>query len=234
MKIRKGGVLGVCLLTGAAALSPSLSAKQTCTSSPAAAVKCFVANAVSTNMTSPRYGMTLGEFEAYGVAVSTILQTHHDYLTLVALSSAVADAMPPTNADGSADQAAQDLAVEQLVAAAVQNQLLDEPAGVSLQDEQWFTLDVTGAMNDNNGYMSLMTPGVSLRIIDSYVVTATSNGTVNWTQADQNISNAVDSFISSGLIKIPTGVTTAQVKAFLESAAQTIYSYKVSTGRTSL
>src|SRR5271155_1213926 len=87
-----------------AVLSPPAAAQSTnCTSSQQAAVQCFVANAVATDLTKPRYGMTLPQFEAYGVAVSHILQTHTTYLMLVGTSSAIADAMPPTNANGTAN-----------------------------------------------------------------------------------------------------------------------------------
>jgi hypothetical protein len=46
-----------------------------CSASQAAAVQCLVANAVSTGLTQPRYGMTLAQLEEYGVAVTKILQT---------------------------------------------------------------------------------------------------------------------------------------------------------------
>ncbi len=116
----------VVFLIGAALASPSAHSQATptnCAASQQAAVECFVANAVATDLTKPRYGMTLAQFESYGVAVSKILQTHHTYLVLVGISSAVADAMPPTNADGSANQAAQDNAVTQTVAAATRSGL---------------------------------------------------------------------------------------------------------------
>jgi hypothetical protein len=213
---------------------PASAQAQNCTASQQAAVQCFVANAVTTNITQPRYGMTLTQFEAYGVSVSAILQTHHTYLMLVGTSSAIADAMPPTNANGSANQAAQDLVVTQVVSAAVSNGLANTTPTTSLQDLQWFSLDVTGAMNDNNGVMGMLTPGVSLRIIDSYVVTGTTNGTVNWTTVDASLSTAVDNFIASGMMKIPAPMTPAQLKAFIKSLAHVIYDYKVSTGRKTL
>ena len=59
--------------------------------------------------------MTLTQFESYGIAVSKILQTQHTYLMLVG-TSAIADALPPTNADGSSDSAAQTTAVNSIVA----------------------------------------------------------------------------------------------------------------------
>lgn len=226
---------GVCLLAVLALARPATAQTATnCSASQSAAVECFVANAVATKMMTPHYGMTLPQFQEYGVAVTRILQTHRTYLALVGLASAIADAMPPTNADGSANQAAQDLAVEQIVSAAVANQLANPFTGVTTQDMQWFSLDLVSAMNENNGYLALMTPGVGLRIVDSYVVTATSNGTVNWAQANASIGNAVNTFISSGMIKIPSGVSSADVTAFLQATAQAIYSYKVSTGRKSL
>jgi hypothetical protein len=218
-----------------AAVSKSAAAQSTnCTASQQAAVQCFVANAVTTKLTQPRYGMTLAQFEAYGVAVNNILQTHHTYLMLVSVSSAIADAMPPTNSNGSANQAAQDLAVTQAVDAAISNQLANTAAGVTLQDLQWFSLDITNAMNDNNGVMAMLTPGVALRIIDSYVVTGTTNGTVDWTTVDASLSTAVDNFIASGMMKVPGMITTAELKTFVITLAHVISDYKVSTNRKTL
>ncbi len=230
--IRSASIL---VVLAAALSSPALAQKPaSCTDTQNDAIQCFVYNAVATKITQPRYGMTLAQFETYGVAVNDILQTHHTYIVLLGLSSAIADALPPTNADGSANPAAQDLAVSQIVSAAVTDHLANIPSGANLQDVQWFTLDVTGAMNDNNEVLSLFTPGVSLRMIDSYVVTSTTNGTVNWTQVNTSLSAAVDNFVSAGLVKIPSDMTSAQVKSFIESVAQAIYSYRTSTNRKSL
>jgi len=234
MQLSKLIVVLMFSLTATAALSQPAAAQSTnCTSSQQAAVQCFVANAVATDLTKPRYGMTLAQFEAYGVAVSEILRTNHTYLVLVGTSSAIADAMPPSNANGSANQSAQDVAVTQIVSAEVSEGLANATVA-TVQDLQWFSLDVTGAMNDNNGVMALLTPGVSLRIIDSYVVTGTTNGTVNWTVVDASLSQAVDNFIASGMFKVPGLTTTARLKAFVNSLAHIIYDYKVSTGRKSL
>jgi len=178
--------------------------------------------------------MTLPQFEAYGVAVSHILQTHTTYLMLVGTSSAIADAMPPTNAKGTANQAAQNLAVEQIVSAAVQNGLADTSEYATLQDLEWFSLDVTSAMNDNGGVMAMLTPGVSLRIIDSYIVTGTKDGQVDWTVVDESLSAAVDKFVASGMMKIPAGMTTAHVKSFITAVAHVISDYKVATDRKTL
>ena len=236
MNIWRSFLVMLCLIGAALAGRPAYSqtASTDCAASQQAAVHCFVANAVATDLTKPRYGMTLAQFESYGFAVTQILQTHHTYLLLVGVSSAVADAMPPTNADGTSNQTAQEDAVTQTVAAASKLGLTSLPKGTTLTDLEHFSLDVTNAMNDNNGVLELLTPGVSLRIIDSYIVTATSNGTVNWNELDASLSAAITNYINSGLMKVPTGMTAAQVTSFANSLAQVIYNYKVATHRTAL
>jgi hypothetical protein len=218
-------------LPGAHAQTPPPS----CTTSSDAAVQCFVANAVATGLTQPRYGMTLAQFQAYGVAVTKILQTDQTYIVLVGLSSAIADAMPPTNADGSFDTAAQETAIAQIVAAAATDGFVWPPSGTDLQDLQWFTQDLVNAMNVNQQVLQILTPGVTLRIIDSYIITATgSDGTVNWPQVNASLTTLVANFISSGLVRLTPSLTTAQLTAFVTALAQTISTYKVSTNRASL
>ena len=190
MNVCKSLFVGLFLL-GATLAAPRACSQTTptnCTASQQAAVECFVANAVATNLAQPRQGTTLPQFEADGFAVSKILQTHSTYLVLVGLSSAVADAMPPVNADGSANQVAQNNAILQAVSAASHNGLTPLPTGVSLLDLQHFALDVAGAMNDSQGALELLTPGISLRIIDSYVITGTTNGQVSWSQVNASLS----------------------------------------------
>lgn len=232
MIFSKSLVVLVCLAGAAVSALPT--SANNCTSSQQAAIECFVANAVATDLTKPRYGMTLAQFESYGVAISEILQTHQTYLVLVGISSAAADAMPPTNLNGSANLLAQQNAVSEIVAAAYTAGLVPIPAQTTLQEMEWFALDVSRAMNDNDGVLQLLTPGVTFRMIDSYVVTATSNAEVNWTEVNTNLTNAVNNFEKSGLIKIPAGMTTAKVAAFANAIAHIIYSYKVATGRTTL
>ena len=232
MGLRKLAALGIVL--GAATFAPPSVSAQNCTATQAAAVQCFVANAVATKITSPRYGMTLPQFEAYGVAVSQIVQTHHTYLMLIGMASAISDALPPTNENGTANLSAQDLAVTQIADAAIAGGFVTPPAGTTAQDLQWFTLDLVTAMNDNEGTLQMLTPGVGFRMIDSYIVTETSGATVNWTLVDSNLSTAVDSLMTSGLMKLPDGHTAAQVKTLIDSLAKAIYAYKVSTKRTSL
>ena len=227
-------LIALMCLAGWAFSATCARAATNCTASQQAAVECFVANAVATDLTKPRYGMTLAQFESYGVAVSEILQTHKTYLVLIGVSSAVADAMPPTNANGSANLSAQQHALTEIVAAANDAGLLPSPAKITFKEMQWFALDVSGAMNDNDGVLQLLTPGVALRMIDSYLVTATSKGEINWTEVETNLTKAVNSLVSAGLIKIPEGMTTPQLTAFANAIAHIIYSYKAATGRTAL
>ncbi len=221
---------GVCMLLVSAA--PPLRAQGGCASAPDAAVQCFVGNAVRTNLVTLQYGMTMSQFKAYGVSVSKIVQQQPTALAVVGLSSAVADALPPTNADGSANQAAQTAAIDSIVDAAIANNVLTLPAETNSQDLKWFSLDLVSAMNTNNGI--LLSPGTFLRVIDSYVVTATASGTVNWTQANSGIAAMITNFASAGLLKLPATITTAQAIQFAQSLAQVTSTYRTATGRASL
>src|SRR5690349_1895519 len=132
MTSRKLIVAVVCAgILGFATAKP---ASAQCNSTPDQAVQCFVNNAVKSGLTSPRYGMTMSQFRAYGVSVSKILQTDQTYLVLMGTSSAIADAMPPTNADGSSNAFAQQTAVTQIVNAALANGLAPLPAATTQQD----------------------------------------------------------------------------------------------------
>jgi len=222
--------VGVCLLVVFAA--PPLRAQGGCASAPDAAVQCFVGNAVRTNLVTLQYGMTMTQFKAYGVSVSKIVQEQPTALAVVGLASAVADALPPTNANGTANQAAQTTAIDAIVDAGLANNILILPAETTPQDLKWFSLDLVNLMNTNNGI--LLSPGTMLRVIDSYVVTANVNGQMNWTQANTGIATMITNFASAGLLKLPTTITTAQAILFAEVLAQITYSYKAATGRTTL
>ena len=166
------------------------------------------------------------------VSVSKIVQEQPTALAVVGLASAVADALPPTNANGSANQAAQTAAIGSIVEAGIANNFLTLPAETTAQDLKWFSLDLVNVMNTNNGI--LLSPGTMLRVIDSYVVTATTSGTVNWTQANSGIATMITNFASAGLLKLPGTITTAQAIQFAQSLAQITYTYKTATGRTTL
>jgi len=231
MSFRKWTWAVVCL--AAVMVKPmAVQAQSGCTSSQNAAVECFVANAIKTNLLTVQFGMTTAQFKAYGVSVSKILQDQQTYIVLLGMTSAVADAMPATNANGSANTAAQDAALSSIVSAAVANGLMTIPANSTQQDLVWFSEDLVTAMGTSQALM--LSPGTMLRVIDSYVVNNTSNGTVNWTQANSALATMVGNLSTLGLLKLPSGVTIAQAQAFAQSLAQTIYTYKVATGRTTL
>jgi hypothetical protein len=166
VNVESGLMVGVCL--AAATLAPIAGAQQ-CTSGPDAAVECFVGNAVRTNLVSLQYGMTISQFEEYGVSYGIA----SNFLTL----------REETNS----------------------------------QDLKWFLLDVR-VMNVNNGI--LLSPGSMLRVIDSYVVTSTTGATVNWTQANSGIATMINGLATSGLLKLPAEITTAQAVQFAQSLTQ--------------
>jgi hypothetical protein len=230
MILKTIALAGVCLLVVSAA--PPLHAQYGCTSGPDAAVQCFVGNAVRTNLVTVQYGMTMSQFKAYGVSVSKIVQEQPTALAVVGLASAVADALPPTNANGTANQAAQIAAITSIVESGISSNLLTLPAETTAQDLIWFSQDLVNVMNTNNGI--LLSPGTFLRVIDSYVVTATVGGTVNWTQANSGIATMITNFASAGLLKLPATVTTAQAIQFAQALAQVTYTYKTATGRATL
>jgi hypothetical protein len=232
MIIRKSLLVGVCLAAASVATVLPAAHAQSCASGQNAAVECFVGNAVRTNLITLQYGMTMAQFKQYGVSVSKIVQTQPTSLAVVALASAVADALPPTNSDGSANSAAQTAAMNSIVDAGIASNFLTVPAETDSQDLKWFSLDLVNVMNVNNGI--LLSPGTMLRVIDSYVVSATTSGTVNWTQANSGIAAMINNLASAGLLKLPASITTAQATQFAQSLAQITYTYRTATGRASL
>jgi hypothetical protein len=203
-----------------------------CLASPQAAINCFVIDGVATNLMTIPPGMTLQQYEVYSIAVWNILQSDSDTMVLVGMMSAVADAMPPTNSNGSPNQAAQNAAVNAIVEAMLDNSLITLPAATSQGQMQAFAQQLVARMNPS-GEISL-SPGVLLRVIDSYVVKATSSGAVNWTSANNAISAAINSLVATGIMKIPSSVQTSQVDQFASQLAQIIYAYKQATGKGNL
>lgn len=225
-------IVEACLAIAFTAAAAPPARAQSCNVSQDAAVQCFVSAALKTNLTSLRYGMTPPQFQAYGVSISKILQARQTYLVLAGMSSAVADAMPPTNADGSLNLTAQQTANTSIVGAEISSGIFALPAETTQQDLIWFTWDLTNGMNQSGGI--LMAPGFLLRTIDTYVVNATTSGVVNWTQVNTNISKLVTSLQNASILKLPANITAAQVISFAQSLAQIIYTYKTTTGRTTL
>jgi hypothetical protein len=229
MKSSQIVLVGVCLLVASAG---PVAHAQNCNSGPDAAVECFVGNAVRTNLVTIQSGMTMSQFKQYGVSVSKIVQAQPTSIEAVALASAVADALPPTNANGTANLAAQSAAMNAIVDAGIANGFFTLPAETNAQDLKWFSLDLVRVMNVNNGI--LMSPGAMLRAIDSYVVTSTANGTVNWAEANAGITTMMSNLASAGLLKLPATITPAEATQFAQALAQITYTYRTATGRSSL
>jgi hypothetical protein len=236
--IKAALILGaIALLAGipAAAQMPS---QLQCTGSQDAAVQCFVTNAVSTRLASIPSGMTLAQYQAYGVAVSKTFQTPTLLVFLIGMTSAVADALPPTNAQGNSDQSAQETAVNAVVAAGLKDKLFALPSEVSLTQLQQIAREMTGQVAQNSGLV--ISPGALLRTLDSYIVSATSASSgaaaaaVNWLEVTTGLSTLVDNLMSTGLMKLPTGITSSDVKQFALDVCTAIEQYKQATQKAHL
>src|SRR5580704_11700166 len=108
MNRRKLIMAGVCLGLAMAATVPAQAQSEAqCSRSQDTAVQCFAGNAIKTGLFTLHYGMSAAQFETYGVSVSKIIQAPETNLIAFGMASAVADAMPPTNANGTANQIAQ-------------------------------------------------------------------------------------------------------------------------------
>ena len=101
------------------------------------------------------------------------------------------------------------------------------PAGTSLLDLEHFSMDVAAAMNNNNGALELLTPGISLRIIDSYIITATTNGQVNWTRWTPAFPPPLPNTSTPVMVKFRPACSLTGVTSFANSLAQVIQTYKV-------
>ncbi|MFZ0635645.1 MAG: hypothetical protein WA755_04785 [Candidatus Acidiferrales bacterium] len=221
------------LISAVCVVSAHAQGSGNCTVSQSMAVRCFVPNAVQTRIAQIPSGMSLTQFEAYGVTVMRIMQSGTTFLALIGTSAAVSDAMPATNSNGTADAAAQTTALNAIVAAALANNIIALPTQATTSQMQMFAQNLTNNFAGNAG-MSL-SPGAALRLIDSYIDTSTdSNGNVNWTTVDSSINTAIGNLVASGFLKLPSTITQAQVTAFAEAVAQAIATYKTATNRTTL
>ena len=71
-----------------------------CGASQSLAVKCYIRYALETSTLNVPVGMSVQQYQAYGVAVLRILQSGHTYFMVLGASAAISDAMPPGNTDG--------------------------------------------------------------------------------------------------------------------------------------
>jgi hypothetical protein len=204
-----------------------------CTVSQSAAVKCFVNNAVTTDILTMPAGMTATGYQNYAVAVLRIVQSTNTSVVLLGTTSAIADAMPPANENGMPNETAQANAINSIVGAEINAGLIVLPTQTTQAQLEMFAQQTAANMSGFTGVS--LSPGSVLRLIDSYIITATStSGTVNWTQVDASLVTAVNNLNSSGLMKLPSTVTQSQFTTFVENVAQAISTYKTATGKKSL
>ncbi len=204
-----------------------------CVSSQSAAVKCFVGYAIATKIVTVPPGMSMTNYNSYALAVLRISQDTNVSVILLGTTSAIADAMPAKNEDGTANPTAQTNAINAIINAELLNGIITLPTQTTeAQLELFAQLTVTNM----SGFTGVsLSPGAALRLIDSYIVTATStSGTINWTTVNASLTTAVKNLISSGLLKLPSGVTQTQFTTFVEDVAQAIAAYKSATGKKSL
>jgi hypothetical protein len=226
-------VLVIGVFVGVIGLLMSVSGQAQCTQNQNEAVDCFIKNGVSTGLLALPKGMTMSQYEAYGVSVSKVLQSPPTAIFLLGMASAAADAIPPTNADGTENLAAQNAFVNAIIAAGLKEDIITLPAQTTSAQIEEFARELTLGMAGNAGVS--ISPGAFLRALDGYVLAATSSsGTVNWLQVTTSIASLVSALQTTGLMKLPSTITAANVQQFALDTANAIVAYKVATGKAHL
>ena len=152
---------------------------------------------------------------------------------LLGISGAVADALPPTNTDGTANQSAQNAAVNSILEAALRDGMVTLPEGTTSDQFKLMGRQFTGVMAENSGVT--ISPGAVLKILDSYIVASTSStGSVDWPTVTSGISAMVDGLVNGGLLKLPAGILAGNVKQFASDVSYAIYQYKQATQKARL
>lgn len=226
-------ILTISVCVGVIALLTSVSGHAQCTRSQNEAVDCFIKNGVSTGLLAVPTGMTMSQYEAYGVSISKVLQSPSAAIFLLGMAGAAADATPPTNADGTEDLAAQNAFVNAIVAAGLKDEIIKLPPQTTSAQIEEFARELTLGMAGNAGVS--ISPGAFLRALDGYILAATSSsGTVNWLQVTTSIASLVSALQTTGLMKLPSTITAANVQQFALDTANAIVAYKTATGKSHL
>jgi hypothetical protein len=206
---------------------------QSCTGNQDAAVNCFVNDGVLSGLLAIPKGMSLTQYQSYGVSISKVLQSPSATVFLLGMAWAIGDAIPALNADGTANQPAQDAFVNAIITAGMKDGIILLPAETTSAQLQQFARDLTAGMTTNGGVT--ISPGAFLRVLDGYILAATMRtGTVNWAQVTTNITSLVNGLQTAGLIKLPGSITIANVQQLALDTANAIEIYKIATGRTHL
>jgi hypothetical protein len=221
------------LIMGVLGLLVSLRGHAQCQVNQDAAVNCFVKNGVSTGLLAVPPGMTMTQYKSYGIAVSKVLQMPSSAVFLLGMAGATADAIPGLNANGTANQPAQDAFMNALIAAGLKDSIIALPAETTTAQLEQFARDLTAGMTGNAGVT--ISPGAFLRALDGYILAATSSsGTVDWLKVAASITSLVSALQTTGLMKLPSSITLANVQQFALDTSTAIVVYKTATGRAHL
>jgi hypothetical protein len=239
--------LAAALTTLAAAPPARAQFPATCTAAQNAAAKCVAGTALNAKLLLVPSGIAPSPDGTLDLASPRAPRSRSIAVTIAAALAAVAAAMPPVNVNGSPNAAAQIAAINAMIEAAVSRGILPLPARTTLAQLQSLAQNSTANAaadsnadaeadpgDDRNDDASL-SPATVLRVIDSYIVTATdANGNVRWATADAGISAAIGNLLSSGMIQLPSGMTLSKLDLFAGDVARAIAAYKSATGRRSL
>jgi len=226
-------VVSVLLLGGLLTALPRTAQAQKCDKDPDGAVVCFAKNAISSGLVTVPPGMSPHDYTDYAVGVSHGIQTPTATMFVLGISGAVADALPPTNTDGTPNQSAQNAAIDSILDAALRDGMVVLPEGTTSDQFKLMARQFTGAMAENSGVT--ISPGAVLKVLDSYVVASTSStGSVDWPTVTTGISAMVDGLISADMLKLPSGIAAGNVKQFATDVSHAVYEYRQATRKARL
>ncbi len=149
---------------------------------------------------------------------------------IMATSTMIAQMLPPTNSDGTANQARQDAAVNSAIQSLVNNNLVPAPTfNIPLADMQSFGLSIAHSQNQ---YKDVQITTPLLLMIKNIVASDTTNGVVNWTGCtatatcvQQDVNDLISMAVSGGQLKLDPGVSLAQMQAFGYDLAKIVDAY---------
>ncbi len=150
---------------------------------------------------------------------------------LMAMSTMISQMLPPTNSDGTLNQARQDTAVKGAVYSLVNNGLVPAPTVViPITDMESFALSMTHSQNQ---YKDVQITTPLLLFIKSIVKSNTdANGVVNWTGCtatatcvQQDVGDLISIAIQAGQLKLDPGVSKSQMQAFAFDLAKIVDEY---------
>lgn len=150
---------------------------------------------------------------------------------LLATSTMISQMLPPTNSDGTLNQARQDSAVTAAVQSMVRNGLVPPPTNtVTQSDMQAFAIAVAHSQNQ---YKDVQITTPLLLFIKNIVASDTdANGVVNWTGCTATVTcvqedtkDLISIAITAGQLKLDSGCTAAQLQAFAFDLAKAVDAY---------